>query len=92
MIDASYLHNVTSMDDQQFEGIAAAGDKFALVNVAPVDGSSEWTIFGPYGVYVSPSGERTFPNLGAAHAQLAKWGIRKFFQVSELKVFPESAS
>jgi hypothetical protein len=80
------------MDDQQFLEIAEAGDKFVLVNVAPVDDSSEWTIFGPYGVYASPSGERTFPDLGAAHAQLAKWGIRKFFQVGELKVFPGPAA
>jgi hypothetical protein len=92
VIDTSYLDRVAPMDDRQFEEIAAAGDRFVLVNVVPVEGSSEWAIFGPYGVYRSPSGARTFPDLGATHAQLAKWGIRKFFQIGELKVFPGSAA
>ena len=87
-MDTSYLDKVTTMDEQQFLDIASAGNKFVLVNVVQVDDSKEWAIFGPYGVYVAPSGDRTFPSLVAAHAQLAKWSIRKFFQVGELKVFP----
>ncbi|MGN7838502.1 hypothetical protein [Stenotrophomonas sp. 22385] len=91
MIDTSYLEKVMAMNDQEFLEIAEAGEKFVLVNVVPVAGSSEWTIFGPYGVYASSSGKRTFSDLAAAHAQLAKWGISEFFQVGELRVFPAPA-
>ncbi|MEX7642516.1 hypothetical protein [Stenotrophomonas maltophilia] len=88
MIDASFLENVVTMDDRQFSDLADAGEKFVLVNVVPIEGSTEWAIFGPYGVYVSPAGNRTFAHLAAAHAQLAQWKIKKFFQVGQLKVFP----
>lgn len=87
MINTTYLKEVRSMAEADFLKIAGESEQFALVNVVPVDGVSGWAIFGPYGVYTSSSGERTFKSLTAAHAKLAAWGIKKFFQVDQLKVY-----
>jgi len=87
MIIASYLNEVRSMTEADFLQIANGNGQFALVNIVPIDGTSEWAIIGPYGVYTSDKGVRSFGSLGAAHAKLAEWGIKKFFQVEQLKVF-----
>ena len=85
MIDISYLDQGRAMSEQDFIKIAA-GSTFALVNVVSVN-DSEWAIFGPYGVYASSAGSRTF-DLATAHTLLAKWGIKRFFQGGDLKELP----
>ncbi|MFA8630539.1 hypothetical protein QT937_017255 [Xanthomonas campestris pv. campestris] len=87
MIDTTYLDTIITMKEQQFIDIAEAETEFVLINIIPVVDSEKWAIFGPYGVYVSTTGNRAFPNLASAHDQLKTWGIRKFFQVGDLKVF-----
>ena len=86
MIDPCNIDDCTLMSERKFQEIAAQGLNGPFINVMEIQGRG-WAIFGPFGVYQSAEGKRTFSDPAEVHGILKKWGMTRFVESGKLREF-----
>lgn len=93
MIEINNIRNHTVMPEEQFKEFAKLGSDRPGISVVEIPGSG-WAIYGAYGVYESPQGQRIFTDLAELHRKIKEWGYKEFRQNGLLADFeselPES--
>ena len=80
---------IHDMGESKFRKMACESNATSVIQIQVIEVSDGgWAILGPFGIYRAPDRTKVFQDLAPVHALLRSWGVRKFLEAGQVKVFP----
>jgi hypothetical protein len=81
----------TEMSAAKFRKIAVESNMTSVIQIQVINiADGGWAILGPFGIYKDVDGTKVFDDLARVHQVLSEWGVRKFLQDGQEKMFRQN--